>query len=241
MDIRLALMTGVDIPIPECQLILHQPTIKEISYLGEQNFFTGIQCLCLQKEMVIQDESLLSNITNFQIFMTIMNEKQTANKKQDVISVLRLLFPSYQIFLTPRAISLNSEDGNFMIDEGNFEFFQKVISQVFCISNSDQAAFNPVNAKAKEIADKLMKARQRVAQLKSQENGGGSTFAQYISMLTVGISSMSLKDCMDLTVYQVQDLVERYQLFISWDIDLKSRMAGAKPDKPAENWMKQLH
>ena len=34
-DYRLALMTGMDIPIPECQIALHQPTIKEISMIGE--------------------------------------------------------------------------------------------------------------------------------------------------------------------------------------------------------------
>ena len=33
MDMRLALMAGSDIPIPECQLTLHQPTIKEISFI----------------------------------------------------------------------------------------------------------------------------------------------------------------------------------------------------------------
>jgi len=32
----LALMTGVDIPIPELQLTLHQPTIKEISLLDSE-------------------------------------------------------------------------------------------------------------------------------------------------------------------------------------------------------------
>jgi hypothetical protein len=41
-DYRLALMTGVDIPIPELQLVLHQPTIEEISRLGEESFFVGI-------------------------------------------------------------------------------------------------------------------------------------------------------------------------------------------------------
>lgn len=243
MDIRLALMTGVDIPIPECQLILHQPTIKEISFLGEQDFFTGVQCLCVRKEAIIQDESLLSRATNFQIFMTIMQEKQIADKKQAVLSVLNLLFPSYQIFLTPRSISFNRAEGNFIIDEGNFDMLQKVVSEIFCLSSSDQAAFNPANKKAKEIADKLAKARQKVAQLKAAENGGnsGSAFAQQISILTVGLGSMSLQDCMDLTVYQLQDLVERYQLFIGWDIDLRSRLAGAKPDKPVDNWMKQIH
>ena len=36
MDTRLALMTGCDYPIPECQLTLHQPTIKEIGLIGDK-------------------------------------------------------------------------------------------------------------------------------------------------------------------------------------------------------------
>lgn len=241
MDIRLALMTGVDIPIPELQATLHQPTIKEISYVGEKDFLIGVQCLSIQKTMLTQDESLLSQTSNFQIFMTIMNEKTTQDKKQNVLTVLNLLFPNYQIFLTPRAISMNCEQGNVIIDEGNFDKFQQIISQIFCLSKSDAGSFNPQNKKAKEIADKLMKARQRVAAQKQAEQGEGSAFAQYVSTLTVGLGSMSLQDCINLTMYQMYDLVERYSLYINWDIDLKSRLAGAKPDKPVDNWMKQIH
>jgi hypothetical protein len=42
MDIRLALMCGSDIPVPECQVVVHQPTIKEISFVGENGYFTGL-------------------------------------------------------------------------------------------------------------------------------------------------------------------------------------------------------
>ena len=49
LDLRLALMSGIDIPIPECQLVLHQPTIKEIAYIGEKNFFIGVHCLNIRK------------------------------------------------------------------------------------------------------------------------------------------------------------------------------------------------
>ena len=42
-DYRLGLMTGVDLPIPALELVIHQPTIKEISMVGEQDFFIGIQ------------------------------------------------------------------------------------------------------------------------------------------------------------------------------------------------------
>ena len=52
---------------------------------------------------------------------------------------------------------------------------------------------------------------------------------------------MSLNDCLNLTMYQMYDLVERYSLYLNWDIDIRSRLAGAKGDKPVENWMKNIH
>ena len=81
MDRRLALMCGTDVPVPECQLTIHQPRIKEIALIGESEFFSGIQCLCLNKTMFVKDESLLANTNNFQIFMTIMSEKEAIEKK----------------------------------------------------------------------------------------------------------------------------------------------------------------
>lgn len=240
-DYSLALMTGVDIPVPEIQAAVHQPTIKEISYMGEKDFFIGAQCLCIQKSMFVQDKNLLSNVSNFQIFMTVMNEKETADKKVNVSQLLSVLFPKHKVLMSPRAIVLNSEQGNTMIDENNFEALQQVLSKIFCLQNSGQDVYNPGDDRAREIAEKLMRGRQKVAQQKAAENGGGSALVQYISTLTVGLGSMSLDECLNLTMYQLYDLMERYSLYINWDIDLKSRLAGAKPDKPAENWMKNIH
>jgi hypothetical protein len=41
---------------------------------------------------------------------------------------------------------------------------------------------------------------------------------------------MGLQDIMNLTLYQLYDLVERYKLYMSWDLDIKSRLAGGSPD-----------
>lgn len=65
MDVRLILMCGTDYPVPECKLTIHQPRIKEISYIGETDFFSGIQCLCLNKTMFVKDETLLADTNNF--------------------------------------------------------------------------------------------------------------------------------------------------------------------------------
>lgn len=240
-DLRLALMCGTDIPIPECQLVLHQPKINEIALIGESEFFTGIQTLCINKNMIAQGETLLANTNNFQIFMTIMQEKETEDKKEAIKQLFPLLFPKQKLMITPRSLTLIGEESeNIVIDETNFEELQKIVSQVFCINTGpmETQTFNPQSEKAKEIAEKLMRARQRVA---AQKGGNGSIFAQYISTLTVGLNSMSLDDCQKLTMYQLFDLVERYMLYVNWDLDVKSRLAGGKPDKQPDNWMKNIH
>lgn len=241
MDIRLALMCGTDIPIPECQLTAHQPRIKEIALIGEKEFLTGVQSLCINKNMLLdEDESVLQNTNNFQIFMTIMSEKETMEKKKYVEQVLLLFFPEYQVMFTPRTIYLNGGPQPAMIDENNFQFLQDSISAICCLKNGAQGkeGFNPADARAKEIAQKIMKGRAKVAALKGEDDV--SIFSQYLSVLTVGLG-ISLQEISDLTMYQLYDLVERYTLYINWDIDIRSRLAGGKPDGKPENWMKNIH
>ena len=242
MDIRLALMCGTDIPIPECQLIIHQPKIKEIAMIGEEDFLIGAQCFNINKNLINQDETLLAISNNFQIFMTIMTQKETADKKMAVQQLFQILFPKYKINFLPKSLVFITEgEQPKMIDENNFDILQELIKTIFCFNSSsaNQATFNPADKKAKEIAEKLMRGRQRVAEQKGETQG--SLFSQYISILTIGLNSMTLEDCMNLTVYQLYDLMERYQLYINWDIDLKSRLAGGKPDDKPDNWMKNIH
>ena len=78
MDTRLAMICGTDIPVPSCQLVLHQPTLEEISFIGESDFFSGAQTLCLHKTMFIEDKILLMT----QIMkITLLIEKKYINLK----------------------------------------------------------------------------------------------------------------------------------------------------------------
>ncbi len=241
MDNRLALMTGIDFPLDDCALIVHQPTIKELSYIGETDFFMGVQLLSVNKSMYETEEVDLSEVTNFDVFIQLMNSPELKDQKSKVQQALSMLFPSYQIIMTPRAIVFNREGNSFILDEGNFEPFQQQLGQILCLQQSGQQSFNPGGDKAREIAQKLQRAREKVAAQKAKENGSSSMFSQYLSVLTVGINSMSLREVIELTIYQLYDLIERYSLYINWDLDIRSRLAGAKGDKPVENWMKSIH
>lgn len=240
MDNRLALMCGTDIPIPECQLVAHQPRVNEIALIGETEFFIGLQTISVNKNMITSGESDLLDITNFQIFMTIMNEKETADKKQAVLSLFQLVFPQYKVIFTPRSIIFNFEGGSSMIDEENFNFLQECVKTIFCVNNNsmDQTTFNPANAQAKAIAEKLMRGRQRVAAQNGEDQG--SIFSRYISTLAIGLQ-ISVRECCEFTVFQIYDLLERYSLYINWDIDIRTRLAGGSPEDKPDNWMKNIH
>lgn len=241
-------MTGIDIPIPECNIVLHQPTIKEISFMGEEEYFLAIQTLCLDKQSLVEDETLLADLNNFNIFMTIITDKISLNKKKAVQQVFSLLFPNYSIIIAKRSLVfslLKTEDEpkeTIVIDESNFDFLQEILKQICCLSHNSmqKAGFNPQDARAKEIADKLMKARQRVAMQKN-ENTEGGLLSQYLSILTIGVNSMSFNDCLNLTMYQLFDLIERFTLHAAWDIDIRVRLAGGSSESQPDNWMKNIH
>lgn len=245
IDIRLALMAGTDIPIPEIQLTMHQPRIREIALMGEVDFFAAAQYICLQKEHLVQDKSLLATMNNFQVLMKVIEQQKTSEKKTALLTLLSLLFPDYSPLITPNSIILrNPESGEAkMIDSTNFDVFQDAVRRVLCINSmfqGENVVYNPANAAAQKIVDKIMAGRRKVAEINSKKQGG-SILSRYVSILTVGVNSMSLEDNLSLTLYQLFDLVERYSAWLDWDIDVRQRLAGATPKSEAQNWMRDLY
>lgn len=242
-------MTGIDIPIPALETVIHQPTIQDISYIGELDYFSTLQLICFNRDTILAAEgnSYLSQMSNFQIFMTLIADTSLENygaRQNNLLSVFTILFPGYTAQILPHSIYFNnpSTKQHFVMDENNFEDIRQLLSEILGINNSiggQNANFNPRGKKAAEIAAKIMKGRSRAAAGKGQNIDG--VLARYVSILTVGLPSMSLKECLNLTVYQVYDLLERYGLYTGWDLDIKSRLAGGKPDDKPDDWMKDIH
>lgn len=237
-------MAGIDIPILELQLTIHVPVIRDIAFMGEQEFFMAVQYLCLEKESLIQDESLLLSLTNFQVLMKVLEQSKDKSKKAAVTNLLKLLFPDYTVFLTKNSIILKLIDGQdtILIDDNNFEQFRVVLKEILCVNSifqGENIIYNPINQKAKEIADKLMRGRRKAAEIKNK-GSNESVLTRYISILTVARVA-SLEQCLQCNLFQLFDLMERYTSYVEWDTDLQVRLAGGKPDKPVESWMRDLH
>lgn len=239
----LLLLSGNNIPFVPAQITIHQPTIKEIAYIGEEAFFAGCQLLDFSKNILSgEDKVNLEERTNFDILIAILREQNAVMQKNRncVNMVLALIFPEYEISLEKDCIKLKKENEEHKIDNSNYEEFKSIINSMFSFGNSKDSKqdFNPSGDLAKKIAEKLKKRHQKLAELKPAQKV--DILSRYVSILTVGLQK-DMNALLNYTTYQLFDEFKRYELKMGHDIYVQAKMAGAKDLKEVEDWMQDIH
>lgn len=241
---QLMLLSGADIPFIEGRAIVHQPSLKEIAAIGENNFFQGVGFLDFSKKLLDSSDKIkFENYDDFDIFMSIVISRSSKIQKHidNAFSVLFLIFPLYQIEVRNNQILLIKENEEGFIDKTNFSAFKEILCQIFGLAASSDSKYNPQDALAKKIADKFKEREQQLAKLAGKSKSGGEIdiLSRYSSILAIG-SELPLLDLMQYTVYQLYDSFQRYQLKIQWDAYLQAKMAGAKNLNEVDHWMINL-
>ena len=236
---ELLLLSGNDIPFPQAQLIIHVPTLKEIGYIGEENFHMGCHFIVFDKNNLTEEDKInLENMSNFDIFMSAMNSHEKTSHKINALSVLSLLFPNYEIKFEKDKMLLQKENFSSIINEQNYEEFKDVLNQIFCLKADKEENYNPADALAAKIAEKIKKGKNKVAESKGDSIKKLNIYSRYISILGVG---NNLIDYLNYTIYQLRDQFERFQLKESNDIYIKAKLAGAQNMEEVDNWMEDIH
>ena len=239
----LLLLSGNDIPFMQAQITIHQPTIKEIAYIGEENFFTGCQLLNFSKNILSEEDKIhLEERSNFDILIAILREQNAVMQKNRncVNMLLALIFPNYNITFEKDCIKLVKENEEHKIDNSNYEEFKSIISSMFNFGdkNDSQSELNPSGDLAKKIADKLKKRHQKLAEIKPTKKV--DILSRYVSILSVG-QQKDINSLLNYTTYQLFDEFKRYELKVGHDIYVQAKMAGAKDLKEVEDWMQDIH
>ena len=240
---ELLLLSGNDIPFTEAHVTNHQPTIKEIAYIGEDAFYSGCGILNFSKDNLKEEDRIsLNNRTNFEILMSMVMDNSHPELRKNKIymeMLLGLLFPSYQIKVYPHAIYLQNEDGINSINSENFEKFKEILTTIFCLKGrGDNQDYNPSGELAKKIADKFRKRHQKLAELQGEQKM--AILSRYISILAVG-EQKNINDLMNYTVYQLFDEFDRFELKEQFDLYIRAQLAGARDLKEVDNWKKDLY
>ena len=179
---ELLLITGNDILFSQANIVIHQPHLKEIGILGELNFLTGVQFLLFDKnKLLAKDKNGLEAQSNFDIFMSVMNSRDKAKHKTDALMVLALLFPEAKLKIEADKILLQLENFSSSINETNFNEFQNIVTQMFCLGESaGDGEFNPADDLARKIAEKIKKAKQAKAKKKGENVENTSIYARCV-------------------------------------------------------------
>lgn len=242
---ELLLLSGNDIPFPEAQLTIHNPTLKEIGLITEEAFFTGCGILTFSRDNLEKEDRINSmDLSEIEILMMIMMNSQSSPTMQknriSALIVLALLFPEHKIVFTEKAIKLTKDEQDFFIDENNFHIFKEIIEKLFCLKGRDSAdpGYKPGGKLAQEIADKLKQRQKILAEQQGEQKI--SILSRYASILAIGLKA-DLNSILQYTVFQLYDQFERQELFEQFDIYVRAQLAGASGMKEVDNWKADIH
>lgn len=248
LDSELLFLSGNDIPFPEGKITLHQPTLKEIAYIGENAFFQGLELLKFSKKSLgTQDKKELQQLSDFYIIMSILMDKKS--DIQDLSSntemILQLVLSNYEFQLLPQGIACCKPGTKEIVGgvtEDNFSAFKAILFKMFRTkdTSSEVAKYSPKGDMAKRIAEKFKKREQQLAKLNSSNKNGISILAHYASVLAIG-EQESIDVYMNYTVYQLFDQFQRFQLKLGWDSFVQARLAGSTKAEQPESWLENLY
>ncbi len=235
---NLQLISGIDVPIPSLSFTLHQPKMKEIAALGESDYFVALSVFKMSVETL---KNQMPGITNWMIFTEAITQQiPGVSDVPSLITKFMQLFVKEKIMIGPRSLMLQSKDGISNIEPEQFDEFRQYVLQVGGASllSSNEEEFKPSSKRAEEIAEKMKKARARLAAQKAAESGSKSEgfLAKYMRSVAA-VTNHSIHDVTDMTLMQLNDILQTYLSWESYELDVRSRLAGAKNDNKLEHWM----
>lgn len=103
--------------------------------------------------------------------------------------------------------------------------------------SNDEEEFKPKGRRAAEIAEKIKKGRQRRQKL-TGDKGAQSFLAKQLKSLAI-VTSNSLNQLLDMTIFQINELFHTYVAWEEFDLEIKNRLAGAKIEGKTVHWMQK--
>jgi len=241
-------LSGLPIPIADCNIILTQPKVKDVVMFGEDEFLVITNIFAHPENLtneVKEGNSQLGIMSDFQLLMMIFKNEPLI--KDSVDKLFDLIFPDYEVKFEDTSLLFlkEQEDGKKLpvgrVTPFNFEKLSNVINDLFEPQNEKEKEYNPANSKAAEIAEKIKRGRQKVAQ--QSNDVAQSLFGRYTSILAIGMQ-MDVNVFYNYTPFQLYDAFNRYFAKVSSDFYSKVAttplMDTSKMEEP-EEWFRTLY
>lgn len=242
---KLILMTGKDINVPELSAKIHQPTINEISVLGEGRFFQATNLFFLNEDaiksnlkevpgMTKETINLLDSYTILLLFLEVEKDNRKA-----FVEIMELILQGYEIGIEDNNIIFSKENyPTINFSKETYLILKDIMYEMFQFDKLlGNTLLNVQSDAAKKIAEKMRKAKEKIERNEGKKEQI-SIFNHYLSILSIGSNASNINDNCELTIYQLYNQFERFSLYLQYDQSVKTALAGAKTD--IVDWFKEI-
>ncbi len=246
---RLTLMVGTNVVIEGTPVKIHQPTISEIALIGEERFFYSLNSFMINIDKIKKTleektedkevaKELIKNINEYIILLQYLQTDEIL--VQDFELLCNLLFIDYKIQLLQGNLIMKSLNSGLQDIQFDLEFFLKlkdVVKEIFKLNKiTENSSLNPKGKLAEKIASKMQKTRAKIEKMNGPRKV--DILSHYISILSIGTNALNISTIKDLTIYQLYDQLERFNLYSQYQSSTQAAMAGAKVD--IVDWLKKI-
>ena len=224
-DLELLLLSGMPIELNFGNL--YPLKLKEIVKLGYNKYNYYISLILIDKLILQNNDTDLNDINNFEVIYELC--KYDKHFKINYFNMLELFFKE----------TIDMYDGFFyfgdlkeerIINKDNFDEFIILLKEINCMVNKEDNKFNPANDKAREIAERIKKAREKINKVKSK-SGENLSLSDLISAFAFYNKNTDLNSIFEMTIYQFNNQFQRMQLVNNYEISIQSLLHGADPKK----------
>ena len=202
---------------------IYTPKLRDIARVGESkyNYFLNL-CLLNKKDLKIDD---------IEVFDFIL-----ANSYHD--NEFETLFSSMLKFFTREEVIFYADDNIacFLIGEDRlifsnieYDYLQNIVRVQNGIKD-DSEKYNAANEKAKQIAENIRKAKEKINKLKNKNNEQLTLFDLISSYASNG-NNTNIIDVWEMNIFQFNNQFQRMQMVEEYEINIQSLLHGADPNK----------
>lgn len=243
----ICLQSGIDIELKQYGVKLHQPTILEIALFGEEEFFYSLRLFfggslkkirsSLADSMIGEEEKeLILNLSDAKILKIAYEVVQS--ESHSITGFFRLAFPEFELLVKHEYLFLVRRDNPFILilNEEFLDNLKEIWNEIYCVPVllKEKVELKPVSEKAKKIAEKIAKSRENESSLEPEKLS--SVFGYYMSKLSTISKTISIKDSVNLTVYQLLDQFSQNLALLEHETGVAAAIAGSKGE--IKDWLK---
>lgn len=228
-------LSGGPTVVPNCNIVVEQPKVKDILIFGETNFFTMLELFSnIDKffEPLKEENPQFAELNTFQMLLEFLQVPESKQLKDDLIIFFSLICPLYTIQFDKTGIKflVHDEEKNKdlvrgMLNQMTYKDFGQTIKELFSAETalaSDGLDYNvdENNPQAVALAKQLREGREKAARFKGERSHTkekSSVIGNMCSILSVAFGQ-TIDAFLNLTLFQLFNTFHRWTLKRQYDM-----------------------